>query len=273
MQAIVWQYEQDQHYLAPRARTAHKGSFGHVVVVGGNRAYAGAATLAGTSALRSGAGLVTLATHPYHASTVNLLRPELMSKALGSVDDLQAIAEKATVLAIGVGLSQDDWGIMCWQGVQSLQKPMVVDADALNFLSIAPMKRADWVLTPHPGEASRLLNLPITEVEADRPAAVLALQQLYGGVCVLKGHETLIASDQALYVCRFGNPGMASAGMGDTLTGIIAAFIAQGMPLDVAARLGVGVHALAGDRAAIKGERGMLALDLVDCLREVINHG
>jgi len=150
--------------------------------------------------------------------------------------------------------------------------PCVIDADALNLLAAEPLRRDHWVLTPHPGEAARLLNSTVAQVQRDRFAAAGALQNTYGGVVVLKGAGTLVAApDSSVYVCDAGNPGMASGGMGDVLTGVIAGLLAQGLSLTDAACVGVWVHAIAADRAAQDGERGLLASDVLAHLRAGVN--
>jgi len=150
----------------------------------------------------------------------------------------------------------------------------VVDADGLNLLAahFAGMRREDWILTPHPGEAARLLGCTAAEVEADRPAAARALRERWGGVIILKGAGSLIEGPAGMAVCPFGNPGMASGGMGDALSGMLGALLAQGVPLESAARLGVLVHARAADLAAAEaGERGLLAGDLASYARILVN--
>ncbi len=257
--------------LPRRPRTAHKGRHGHVLVVGGGPGMAGAARLAGDAALRAGAGLVTVATHP--ASLGALVgRPELMSVAIERAADLAAALERATVVALGPGLGQSDWARAVHAAVLGAHKPTIVDADALNLLGGSIVHRDDWVLTPHPGEAGRLLDLASAQVQADRLAAVRALQQRYGGVAVLKGAGTLVQGPSGLpAICDRGNPGMAVAGMGDVLTGVIAGIAAQCGHLGLGARAGVLVHAQAGDLAAAKGERGMLAGDVILQLRACVN--
>jgi NAD(P)H-hydrate epimerase len=150
---------------------------------------------------------------------------------------------------------------------------MVLDADALNLLAYEPMQRSDWVLTPHPGEAARLLDCGVAEIQSDRFQSVRKLQLKYGGVVVLKGAGTLIQAEQeqASKICTDGNPGMASGGMGDVLAGIIASFLAKGYTPELAASMGVCLHAKAADIEAKKGERGMLAADLMPTIRELIN--
>ncbi|HEU5338482.1 MAG TPA: NAD(P)H-hydrate dehydratase, partial [Sulfuricaulis sp.] len=174
---------------------------------------------------------------------------------------------------MGPGLGQGEWGNALFGTVLDTKLPMVVDADALNILAADPLMHADWILTPHPGEAARLLGLPIEEIQADRFAAVHELVASFGGVCVLKGSGTLIASlyDGVVSVCDRGNPGMASGGMGDVLTGVIAGLRAQGLISPMAARLGVWAHAAAGDDAAANGEAGMMARDLLPQLRHRLN--
>jgi NAD(P)H-hydrate epimerase len=259
--------------LPRRPRQAHKGMAGRVGVLGGQPGMPGAVRLAGEAAYRGGAGLVTLATHPAHAALISAACPELISH--GVMDPREALAALAScsVVAFGPGLGQQDWGRALWKAALSLQRPLVVDADALNLLAGERQRRSDWVLTPHPGEAARLLGCTPAAIEADRFAAVRTLVDRYGGVCVLKGSGTLVASEHGpdLWLCDRGNPGMASGGTGDVLTGVIAALCAQGLTPVEAARLGVWAHAVAGDRAAQNGERGMLARDLLAPLRAVLN--
>jgi len=259
--------------LARRPRSANKGSFGHVLVVGGARGYSGAARLAGEGALRTGAGLVTIATHPDHAAYLNLSRPELMCLGVEGPMALEPALARATVIAVGPGLGKDSWGKGLLARVLEAEHPLVVDADALNLLATAPASRDDWVLTPHPGEAARLLGTETGAIQADRFGSVRRLRDRCGGVVVLKGAGTLVLgpSHRPVGVCTGGNPGMATAGTGDVLTGMIAALIAQGLDLEDAAAAGVCLHAAAGDAAAASGERGLLASDLLARLRPLIN--
>lgn len=282
--AVVWSREilsarridwsKQAELLAPRPRSAHKGDFGTVLVVGGAPGMAGAARLAGEAALRTGAGLVAVATHPAHAAVVGAGRPELMCHGVADAAGLDALIDRADVVALGPGLGQGAWGRALYQRVLACQLPLVVDADALNLLATGPQTSARWVLTPHPGEAGRLLRCPTAEIQADRFAAVRNLQGAYGGVAVLKGAGTLVygASHRPPGVCSAGNPGMASGGMGDALTGMIAALVAQGLHLEDAATAGVTLHAAAGDAAAAQGgERGLLASDLIEAIRPELN--
>ena len=264
-----------QKEVEPRSPSAHKGDFGHVLVIGGAPGFSGAARLAAEGALFSGAGLVSVATHPNHASVLNVGRPELMCHGVSNGEELKGLIEKAGVIAIGPGLSQTEWGCDMLQTVLTSGKPMVVDADALNLLSIYPKRLANAVITPHPGEAARLLGLSSQQVQQNRFDAVERLRQHYAPVVVLKGAGSLIAADgnQPVGLCSEGNPGMAVGGMGDVLTGMIAAFVAQGRPLQLAAELGVVLHAAAGDMAATEvGEIGLLPSDVIGQIRKLQNN-
>ena len=258
--------------LHPRARDAHKGDFGHVLIVGGDYGMSGACRLAGEAALRAGAGLVSIATRKEHAFAMSSGCPELMFHGVEKPKDLDPLLARATVVAVGSGLGQHAWGAALWAHIVSSDLPLIVDADALNLLAKKPMLRKNWVLTPHPGEAAQLLNATIADIQIDRLNAVQALQKQYDGIVVLKGHGTLVASAMNTPdLCTQGNPGMATAGMGDVLTGVIVALVAQGLSLLDAARLGVVAHATAGDKASARGERGILARDLFEGIRTCLN--
>jgi NAD(P)H-hydrate epimerase len=258
--------------LLRRLRCSHKGSYGHVLIVGGEHGYSGAARLAGEAALRVGAGLVSIATRNSHASLMAVNRPELMCHGVENAEQLTHLLAKATVIAIGTGLGQNEWAIELLTAVLSTQKPLIVDADALNLLARHPETNTHWILTPHPAEAARLLNCTTAEIQQDRFAAVSALQAKYHGVVVLKGTGTLIASSEKIAVSNTGNAGMASGGMGDVLTGILAGLVAQGLNLAQAAQQSVYLHGYAADLAAqADGERGLLASDLMPYLRRGIN--
>ncbi len=266
-------WEQQSQFLARRSRSAHKGDFGHVLVLGGDLGFSGAVLMAGEGAARAGAGRVSLATRPEHAPLLNLARPELMVHGVRTAQDLQPLLERATVIALGPGLGRASWGRELGQAALDAGKPLVVDADGLALLVENPMRRDDWVLTPHPGEAGRLLGLAADAVQADRFAAAGALHDRYGGTAVLKGAGTLVqgSNRRPPAVCSEGNPGMASGGMGDVLTGVVAGLLAQGLSAEDAAEAGVCLHAAAGDRAALGGERGLLATDLLPHLRRLAN--
>jgi NAD(P)H-hydrate epimerase len=257
--------------LPPRRRTAHKGNHGHVLVIGGGPGMPGAARLAGEAALRAGAGLVTLAVHPQSLAAA-AARPELMHVAASTADDLAIVLSRATVVAVGPGLGQGDWARSLFDAALASGKPLVVDADALNLLAASPKRVDRWVLTPHPGEAARLLGTTNAAVQADRLGAARELQQRYGGTVVLKGAGSIVHAAAGLPgLCDRGNPGMAAGGMGDVLTGVIAGIAAQCGDAACAARAGVFVHAQAGDLAARRGERGLLATDVVEQVRTCVN--
>jgi len=259
-------------YLHPRARNWHKGLSGHVLMIGGALGFAGAICMAAAAALRVGAGLVSVATHPEHAALISMTCPEIMSHGVKNEDDLLPLFAKATVIVVGPGLQSSCWAKNLWLAACQQSLPILLDADGLNLLSATSMRNDHWVLTPHPGEAARLLQTTSEHIQRDRLHAVQSIQQRYGGVCVLKGAGSLIMAEHDLpALCDQGNPGMSTAGMGDILSGVIAGFIAQNIPLHVAAKLGVCLHAIAGDLAAKEGERGMIATDLLPYLRRMAN--
>ena len=259
--------------LPPRARHANKGDNGHVLVVGGDHGMAGAARLAGEAALRAGAGLVSVATRVEHVFALNAARPELMAHAVDGPQTLAPMLERAGVLALGPGLGKNAWGHALWLTALDAGKPTVLDADGLNLLAREPrVFTTPTVLTPHPGEAARLLGVTVDDIGRDRFFAARELARRYGAVVVLKGAGSLVAAANGrLDVCPWGNPGMASGGMGDLLTGVVAAMLAQGCEPWEAACLAVGLHARAGDLAARRGERGLLASDLLEPLRTLGN--
>ncbi len=259
--------------LPKRSANAHKGSFGHVLIVGGNHGMSGAVRLAGESALRAGAGLVTAATRPEHAALLNVNRPELMCAGVATGQDLAPLLERASIVACGPGLGRDPWGQAMFDMVVASGLPLVLDADALNLLAGRDLRRDDWILTPHPGEAGRLLGTSSALVQGDRLAALNELNRRYGGTVILKGRGTLIGRQGSVpVVIDRGNPGMATAGMGDVLTGLVAGLAAQTGSMDVQTAAGAAfVHAAAGDAAALTGERGLLASDLFVQFRAWLN--
>ena len=264
--------EQLQTALPPRARGSHKGDFGHLLVVGGAVGFGGAALMACEAALRMGSGKVSLATDAAHVAASLVRSPEVMARGVQAAAEAQPLLAQADALVVGPGLGRDAWGKALWRLALDAAVPSVLDADALNLLAEEARDRDDWVLTPHPGEAARLLGSTTAEVQADRRAAVLALRERYGGSVVLKGAGTLIADADGVAVCPYGNPGMASGGMGDVLSGVIGALLGQGRTPGEAARLGVLIHALAGDAAArAGGERGLVATDLASYVRVIAN--
>ncbi|OUD13941.1 NAD(P)H-hydrate dehydratase [Thioflexithrix psekupsensis] len=274
VKSIVGRIEYDvvKTMFVRRSRIAHKGSYGHVLVIGGAPGMLGAVCMAAEAAARVGAGKVTVATHPSHAALVSLHRPEIMSYGVETTEALMPLVDQADVVAIGPGLGQSIWARALLDAVKDLQKPVVADADALNLMAQTPFRFPESVLTPHPGEAARLLEMSTVYIQSDRFHAVKSLQLRFGGVCVLKGAGTLIADeDGKISVCTNGNPGMATGGMGDVLTGVIVSLLGQGYTINEAARLGVCLHARAADKAAESGERGLLATDLFTWLRYYAN--
>jgi len=258
--------------LPPRRRSAHKGDFGHVLIVGGGPGMPGAVRICGEAALRSGAGLVSVATHPSHSAMIPMGCPELMCRGIESSDELEAMIEKASVVAVGPGLGTDSWARSLLDVVLASDLPIVADADALNLIANGASREGNWILTPHPGEAARLLGSDAGAVQADRRSALASLADKLGGTIVLKGSGTLVsAATGAPWLNSAGNPGMASPGMGDALTGIIAALRAQGLSDEAAAIAGVRIHADAGDSAASGGERGLIVSDLIAGIRSKVN--
>lgn len=279
--------------LAPRDADAHKGTFGHVVVVGGSAGKSGAVVLAARAAVRSGAGLVTAVVPPPLLDILDVASVESMSLLLDEgdaeylrQDDVAQIAEfcagddarkDAVAIGPGVGRADDAWAAVRRLAAE-LDVPVVIDADGLNALAADPSKLRErgsaTVLTPHPGEAARLLaglrgeDVTSGEVQADRRAAVAELAEGTGSVVVLKGYRTLVADPSGeIWINPTGNAGMATGGTGDVLTGVVVALLARGWDAFAAARVAAWVHGRAGDRAAeSRGETGLAAGDLVDAL-------
>lgn len=260
------------HWLSPRRPTSHKGDNGKLVIIGGDHGTAGAIRLAGEAALRAGAGLVRVLTHKQNIAPLMTARPELMVHELSNPAIEEAL-EWADVIVIGPGLGQGEWGKNALKKVENSQKPMLWDADALNLLAISPDKRQNRIITPHPGEAARLLNLSISEIESDRLLSARSLTKRYGGVVVLKGAGTLIASEAGqLAFADVGNAGMAAGGMRDVLSGIIGSLIGQKLSLYDAACAGCVVHGAAAEEVSKRtGQRGMIASDLFSELYLFVN--
>jgi hydroxyethylthiazole kinase-like uncharacterized protein yjeF len=260
--------------FAPRERDAHKGHFGHALCIGGDHGYGGALALCAEAAHRTGAGLVSAATRAAHVPVLLARRPETMAHAVDDGDALQPLLERATVLAIGPGLGGSEWSASLLHAAMSAGKPTVFDADALNAIArrdAGPLR--DAVLTPHPGEAARLLGTTTDAIASDRLRHARQLAARFDCTVVLKGAGTVVAAPgQVPILIDAGNPGMATGGMGDVLTGVIAGLIAQGAaPFDAAA-CGALLHAVAGDAAARDGgERGLLPSDLFAHVRALAN--
>ena len=263
-------------FVRPRLADANKGSHGHLLVVGGDEGMGGAVVMAAEAALRSGAGLVTVATREEHVDAINARCPEIMARGVNDADDLSTLLTGKSAVVVGPGLGQSDWSKALLACLLQTELPVLADADALNLIA----ENSQWVestsrsllMTPHPGEASRLLQEPISEIQANRFAAVRQLQQQYGGVAVLKGAGSLVYDGETVSLCGAGNPGMAVAGMGDVLSGVIGSLLTQGYDMDQAAKIGVWLHAAAGDDcAADAGQIGMKATDLLPYIRRRIN--
>ncbi len=259
--------------IPKRDRCGHKGNYGHVLLIGGEVGFSGAIRLAAEAALRVGSGLVSIATRSTHFSTINFGRPELMCHGIEDGNDLLPLLEKASVVVVGPGLGQTTWAKDLFKIAISSDKPVVCDADAINILAKDNQYYDNnWVLTPHPGEASRLLGCSTEEIAKDRFAAISKLQKQLGGVIVLKGAGSLIAKGNEITVSITGNPGMASGGMGDVLAGMIGGLIAQKINLYEASVAAVYVHGKAADLSAqTNGEIGLLASDLMPFIRRLIN--
>lgn len=254
--------------LPVRRRDSHKGDSGHACCIGGDAGMGGAILLCAEAALRAGAGLVSVGTRESHVPALLSRRPECIAAGIDSASQAAALFERADVVAIGPGLGRDAWGQELLEAACESGKPLVVDADALWLLAESPRDLHDAVLTPHPGEAARLVGTTSAGVQRDRFDAAYRLAARYGCAVVLKGAGTVVAAPGRMpQVIGAGNPGMAVGGMGDVLTGIVAALRAQGLDAFDAARCGALLHAHAGDIAAQDGERGLLPCDVIACLR------
>jgi ADP-dependent NAD(P)H-hydrate dehydratase / NAD(P)H-hydrate epimerase len=267
--------------LPKRPRDSHKGLFGTVAVIGGASGMIGAPLLAARAALKLGAGCVHVGLLAENAPGVDMQQPELMLHSAAAALQLPDV----NVLAVGCGLGHDVAAQQLFHDALNIYVPnskaaLVLDADALNILVLRPdlralltARKAASVLTPHPGEAANLLACSTTEIQADRVAAVQRLAQQFACSVVLKGADSLCAtSDGKIFVNKTGNPGMSSAGMGDVLTGMIAAFIAQGLSADDAMLSAVHLHGAAGDALAEQGITiGMTATEVTEWARWLLN--
>jgi len=272
--STAWGFCLDETWVSQnmplRRNSAHKGNAGHVLVVGGGSGMPGAPVLAGCAALRMGAGRVSIACHPDSLPAASFC-PELMVKAVQDTEDLSRLLPDTDVVVIGPGLGQTIWAKAMYGVCVETTGSKVIDADALNLLARDPRTLALSVLTPHPGEAGRLAALSPKEVQVSRPEVSETLAEKFNATCVLKGAGTLVARPgHPVMLCDRGHSGMATPGMGDVLSGIIGALMAQGAPEHVAAGAGVWCHAVAAERAgAAAGRLGMCASDLNPYLREL----
>ncbi|MCW8335702.1 NAD(P)H-hydrate dehydratase [Vibrio paucivorans] len=261
-----------QSSLPKRKPASHKSTHGKVALIGGEQGFSGAIILSGNASARSGAGLTAVLTN--EVSIVPMLNhcPEVMVSNWQSMAFVAKRVDWSDAIALGPGLSTSNHARSLFELVRRYDKAKVLDADALTLLAENPFKDDNRILTPHPGEAARLLACSIKEVESNRFQAVTQLQQIYGGVIVLKGAGTLVHDGQTIYVCTAGNAGMGSGGMGDVLTGVIVSLLAQGMSLSDAALTGVQLHSVAADELATEfGSRGLLASDLIPAIRRLMN--
>jgi ADP-dependent NAD(P)H-hydrate dehydratase len=268
--------------LPPRALDSNKGDFGRVLVVAGSRGMSGAAILCGSAALRAGAGLVKVAAPAEIQPIIAAGNPCYTTAALPHDDDgrltlfasasLAKLAETHDVIAVGPGLDRSDKvSVLVGEIVGRIAKPMVIDADGLNALvghcDRLHANECPGIITPHPGEFARLLQIDAKAVQAQRRELAVAFAQKHNVIVVLKGQGTIVTDGRRVYQNTTGNPGMAKGGSGDVLTGIIAAILAQRLPAFEAAQLGVYLHGLAGDLARDQiGEVSLLATDLLDFL-------
>ena len=259
-------------FVPKRRRDSHKGDNGRVLCVGGDHGMGGAVLLCAEAALRAGAGLVRVATREAHVAPLLARCPEAMPLRIDDAQALASLFEQADVVAVGPGLGRGEWGSDLAAAAFSAGKPLVVDADALNALARSPRALPQAVLTPHPGEAARLLGCANTDIQRERIAAAKKIAERFDAVVVLKGAGSVVAAPQRIpRIIGAGNPGMAVAGMGDVLTGAIAALRAQGLDAFDAATAGALLHAAAGDIAARDGERGLSPRDVIALLRKVGN--
>ena len=267
-----------QDSLAPRPRAAHKGMFGHLLVIGGNHGMGGAILLAAETALRCGAGKVSVATRSEYVAPMLARCPEVMARGVDDPAQLAPLLDQATAVVLGPGLGSGSWAEQLLNAVLERDLPRILDADALNAIAAAPQPiqlGSRSVITPHPAEAARLLACNTADIQADRLTAVEQLAERFGCAAVLKGVGSLVAGPgegELPGLCLHGNPGMASAGMGDVLSGLIGALLAQRLDAGTAARYAVLLHALAGDRAAEQGgQLGIVASDLISSIRFYLN--
>lgn len=255
-------------WLRPRRADTHKGESGHVLCVGGDTGMGGALLLCAEASVRAGAGLVRAHTRAEHATALLVRLPE----ALHADPDAPPDWTWADAIALGPGLGRGDWGRTLFAAALASDRPLVLDADALNLLAETPRAVPQAILTPHPAEAARLRERSTRDVQADRFGALATLVERYAATVVLKGAGTLVGSPGAApYVIGAGNPGLASGGTGDVLTGTIAALLAQGLAPADAAVAGALLHAAAADHAARDGQRGLRASDLFPALRRLAN--
>jgi NAD(P)H-hydrate epimerase len=268
---------QNDPLLPSRRGNSNKGNHGHALLIGGETGFGGAIAMAVDACCRTGAGLTSCATRPANVSVVLARRPECMAAAINAGLEMQPLMDKASVLACGPGLGRSSWAELLLQQVLQSDYPVVLDADALNIIASpgwqTEFPERDVVMTPHPGEAARLLDKSVADIQSDRLGAAQAIADKYHAVVILKGQGSIIASPEGdLAICTDGNPGMATGGMGDVLTGVITGLLSQGLTPWEAALKGACLHSAAADLAASEsGTRGLLATDLMPYIRQLVN--
>jgi hydroxyethylthiazole kinase-like uncharacterized protein yjeF len=292
---VLARLDQLKPQLSKRRKTGHKGTYGHVLIIGGDENMGGAAIMSAEAALAAGAGKVTLLTHEKHHSAALSRCPNVMTLAMPVLENIttafaKQISQSMDCIVIGMGLGRHDWGKAVWEAFLPVLEQaevvgrVIIDADALwhlaaehlanepQVLHIQPELHQHWYLTPHSGEAARLLDMTVPAVEQDRIAAIYALKERFGGNWLLKGAGSLTldtVNNPGLSICGLGNPGMATAGMGDILAGMAGGLLAQ-LP-DLPLHEIVALHAAAGDMLAQTGERGLQATDMLDVIKQVVN--
>ena len=261
--------------LVHRNQTAHKGDHGHVLMIGGNNGMEGAIRIAAEASLRAGSGLVSVLSTSQSCEIINQIRPEVMCHDALKVGSVSSLIDKADIIGIGPGLGTDDWAVNLYDQALASEKHLILDADALNILSSEIHDRGNWTLTPHPGEAARLLHSSVSNIQSDRINAITEISNKYSANVLLKGKFTLIKCPNSdfPFMITSGNPGMATAGMGDLLTGVISSFLGQFGTNDAAKVISVAahIHSKAGDLGSEDGERGLIASDLLTYIRKLVN--
>ncbi len=272
----------DTHYaeliepfsLDRRVHNSHKRRYGNLAIFGGFTGMFGAVLLAGRAAMKAGCGLTTIVSKQKHADILAVHCPELMSLDFAEEEKVEELFERLDALVVGPGLDVGKWSERVFSVVLDYHGPVVVDAGALRILAKPSyrLRRDNWILTPHPGEAAALLDCDTMDIQTDRIESAREITSIYGGVCILKGSGTIVASSESetAKICDCGNPGMASAGMGDVLSGILGAYSIFDMPIRKSAELGVWVHSHAADLAAENStEHSLIASDVIHALPQV----
>ena len=277
LHGLPWLRYQALPSLPARPGTAHKGHFGRGLLIGGAPGQGGAILLAAEAALRTGIGLLSVVTHATHVGAALVRCPEAMTRSCVSSSELEPLLKRVDLVACGPGLGDSDWAVQLLSSALAAAVPLVLDADALNLMAagrVALSGAAPVVITPHPGEAARLLNTDVGAIAADRYAAAAELGSRYGAWVILKGAGSVLAAPDGrlLGVCGHGNPGMATGGMGDVLTGLVLGLWAQIKSPEQAISMATCVHSLAADRrSAMAGPAGLLASDLPNEVRLLLN--